>query len=75
MRKVQEYVPAVLVVSVGVVAPVDQVYELAPEAVSVVLLPEQMEVRPLIVPTGSGLTVRVTLSVAVQPLASVTVTV
>jgi hypothetical protein len=46
-----------------------------PEAVSVVLPPEQIDVVPVILAAGSAVTVTVLLAVAVQPAAVVTVTV
>ena len=60
----------------SVVAPVDQLYEVPPLAVKVVGLPAQIVVDAgTILAVGAGLTVTVALAVAVQPLASVTVTV
>ena len=52
-----------------------QVYVLAPPAVSVTELPVHTAAGVLTVTTGSGLIVTVTCAVAVQPLASVPVTV
>jgi len=52
-----------------------QVYEFAPLAESVVDCPTQMTAGGVTVTTGSGLTITVTCAVAVQPLASVPVTV
>src|ERR1043165_8246006 len=74
---VTEYEPALDTVIDCVVAPVDQAYELADEAVSVTEPPAQNVVAPFgeIVGVGSGLTVTVVAAeVAVQPFASVTVT-
>jgi hypothetical protein len=53
----------------------DHAYTPAPEAVSVVLVPLQIVVSPLMEATGSALTVTVTLSVSVQPFVLVIVTV
>ena len=47
----------------------------APEAVKVVLVPLQIVVTPPIEATGRLFTVTVAVSVSVQPLVSVTVTV
>ena len=60
-----------------VVAPVDQEFPVAEEEVSVMLLPAQNELGPLIVGVGGrGFDVTtLAADVAVQPLASVTVTV
>jgi len=72
------YVPLVLTVMVGVVAPVDQRYDVPPDAVRVTLPPAQKVVGPegVMVAVGSGLTVTVCEAGAeVQPFASVTVTV
>jgi hypothetical protein len=55
--------------------PFDQVYEPAPEAVSVVLLPAHIVVIPAMAATGGSATDTVAVSLSVQPLASVTVTV
>jgi hypothetical protein len=71
-------VPLVLTVMAAVVAPVDQRYDVPPEAVSVTLPPAQNVVGPegVMVAVGSGLTVTVCDAGAdVQPLASVVVTV
>ena len=53
----------------------DHAYTLAPEAVSVVLVPLQIVVIPLMEATGSAFTVTVELSVSVQPFVLVIVTV
>jgi nicotinamide riboside transporter PnuC len=53
----------------------DHAYTPAPEAVSVVLVPLQIVVSPLMEATGSAFTVTVTLSVSVQPFVLVIVTV
>ena len=53
----------------------DHVYVPAPEAVSVVPEPLQIVVPPLIIAVGSVFTVTVAVSLSVQPLPSVTVTV
>ncbi len=60
-----------------VVAPVDQVLPVAADDVSVIVLPAQNELGPLIVGVaGAGLTVTAKAAdVAAQPLAFVTVTV
>jgi hypothetical protein len=60
-----------------VVAPVDQRFPVAEEDVSVIVEPAQNELGPVIVGvTGAGLAVTtLAAEVAVQPLASVTVTV
>ena len=52
-----------------------QLNEVPPLAVSVVLLPAQITCVPLIEAVGSVFTVTDAVSVSVQPLASVTVTV
>jgi hypothetical protein len=59
------------------VAPVDQVFPVRAEDVSVIVEPVQKEDGPVIVGvTGAGLAVTtLAAEVAVQPLASVTVTV
>jgi hypothetical protein len=70
--------PFVETVMAAVVAPVDQRYDVPPDAVSVTLPPAQKVVGPLgvMVAVGSGLTVTVWLAGAEeQPLASVVVTV
>jgi hypothetical protein len=72
------YVPLVLTVIAAVVAPVDQRYDVPPEAVSVTLPPAQKVVGPdgVMVAVGSGLTVTVCDAGAeLQEFASVTVTV
>jgi len=72
------YVPEVETVIAAVVAPVDQRYDVPPEAVSVTLPPAQNVVAPLgvIVAVGSGFTVTICDAGAdVQPFASVVVTV
>jgi archaellum component FlaF (FlaF/FlaG flagellin family) len=72
------YVPDVDTVMAAVVAPVDQRYEVPPEAVSVTLPPAQNVVGPdgVMVAVGSGLTVTVCEAGAdMHELASVTVTV
>jgi hypothetical protein len=72
------YVPLVLTVMAAVVAPVDQRYDVPPEAVSVTLPPAQNVVGPdgVMVAVGSGLTVTVCDAGAeVQEFASVVVTV
>ena len=53
----------------------DHAYTLAPEAVSVVLVPLEFVVRPLMESSGSAFTVTVALSVSVQPFVLVIVTV
>lgn len=53
----------------------DHAYVPAPEAVRTVLLPVQMVVVPVITATGRAFTVTDDVSVSVQPLLSVTVTV
>jgi hypothetical protein len=53
----------------------DHANTLAPEAVSVVLVPLQIVVTPLMEATGSAFTVTVALSVSVQPFVLVIVTV
>src|SRR6185436_18527608 len=71
------YEPLALTLMDCVVAPFDQRYELALEAVSVTLPPAQKVVGPpaVIVAVGSAFTVTVVgAEVALQPLASVTVT-
>jgi hypothetical protein len=71
-------VPLVETVIPAVVAPVDQRYEVPPEAVSVTLPPAQKVTGPegVMVAVGSGLTVTVWLAGAeVQPFAFVVVTV
>ena len=51
-----------------------QLYEVAPEAVSAVLVPPQMDVAPLTVITGAGITDTVTVLVDEQlPVVPVTV--
>ena len=59
-----------------VVAPVDQRFPVAEEEVSVIVLPAQNEVGPLMIGVaGRGLTMTIAAAdVAWQPLASVTVT-
>jgi hypothetical protein len=73
------YVPAAETMIDCVVAPVDQTLPVAAEDVSVIVLPAQNELGPLIVGVGgTGAAVAVTTNgaeVAEQPLASVTVTV
>jgi hypothetical protein len=72
------YVPLVETVIAAAVAPVDQRYDVPPEAVSVTLPPAQNVVGPdgVIVAVGSGLTVTVCdAGGEVQPFASVVVTV
>jgi hypothetical protein len=72
------YVPEVETVIAAVVAPVDQRYEVPPDAVSVTLPPAQNVVGPLgvIVAVGSGFTVTVCdAGTEVQLFASVVVTV
>jgi hypothetical protein len=61
----------------GVSAPVDQLYEMAfgAQAVTVALAPMQIPVSSGIVTVRNGLTVTVVVAVAVQLLASVTITV
>jgi hypothetical protein len=71
-------VPFVETVMAAVVAPVDQRYDVPPDAVSVTLPPAQKVVGPdgVIVAVGSGLTVTVCEAGAeVQPFAAVVVTV
>jgi hypothetical protein len=71
------YEPPAVTLMDCVVAPLDQRYELAPEAVSVTLPPAQNVVAPLAVmaAVGSGFTVTVVAAeVLLQPFASVTVT-
>jgi len=71
-------VPEVETVIAAVVAPVDQRYDVPPDAVSVTLPPAQNVVGPegVIVAVGSGLTVTVRdTGDDVQPFASVVVTV
>jgi hypothetical protein len=71
-------VPLVETVIAAVVAPVDQRYEVPPEAVSVTLPPVQKVVVPegVMIAVGSGLTVTVCEAGAeLQPFASVVVTV
>lgn len=64
------------VTEVPVSAPGFQVYVVAPVAVSVVLLPEQIVVLDAVVVTvGVGFTVMVRVAVLVHPLAPVPVTV
>ena len=64
---VTPYVPALVTVISEVLAPLLQVYDTPPVAVSVVLLPSQKVVLPLIVTVGSRFTVRVRLIVESQP--------
>jgi hypothetical protein len=59
----------------AVAGPPDQLYVLAPLAVSVVLLPEQIIVLPLMLITGKGLTVTDIVCTLLQPTALVPVTV
>ena len=70
------YEPAAETVIDWVVAPVDQRFPVNDEDVSVIVLPAQKEAGPLIVGVaGRGLAVTPNAAeVAVQPLASVTVT-
>lgn len=69
------YVPSCVTVIDAVVAPVDQRYESAPLAVSVVDPPGQSDVVPLMTGCGSGLKVMVTELVDEQPFAFVAVSV
>jgi archaellum component FlaF (FlaF/FlaG flagellin family) len=69
--------PLVLATIEAVVAPVDQRYEAPPDAVSVTLPPAQKVVGPPAVMPAVGIAFAVTTvgaEVALQPLASVTVT-
>ena len=69
--------PLELTVIDGVVAPVDQRYDVPPDAVSVTLPPAQKAVGPPAVMLAVGLAFAVTTvgdDVAAQPLALVTVT-
>lgn len=64
-----------LTVIVAVVAPVFQEKGAVPTAVSVVLLPKQIDGAPTVIFTlGAAIVVAVTLAVPVQPPASATVT-
>ena len=75
---VTEYVPPLVTVMEGVVAPFDQVFPVADDEVRVTEPPAQNVVGPFAaaVTTGSAFTVTgIAAEVAVQPLASVTVTV
>jgi len=71
------YEPAAETVIDGVVAPVDQRFPVAEDDVSVIVLPVQKDAGPLIVGVGTaGFAVTAKAAdVALQPLASVTVTV
>jgi hypothetical protein len=69
------YVPAVLTVIAAVVAPVLHRYVDPPEAVKVEDWPAQITSVPAILGVGKGLTVKMRLVVAEQPLALVAVTV
>jgi hypothetical protein len=71
------YEPAADTVIDCVVAPVDQRFPVRAEDVSVIVEPVQKELGPVIVGVAGGVFAVTTLAaeVAVQPLASVTVTV
>ena len=68
------YAPAVETVIAAVVAPLLHKYEVPPEAVKLVLLPEQIVFVPVIAAVGLLFTVSALLLVAVHPFALVTVT-
>ena len=68
------YVPAVPIEIAAVVAPLVHKYEVPPEAVKLVLLPEQIVFVPVMAAVGFVFTVNTLLLVAVHPFALVTVT-
>ena len=72
---VTEYVPPVDTTMVASVEPLDQTYEAAPPACSVVVLGWQTTVLPEMLIVGRGFTVTNAVAVAVQPLEPVPVTV